>query len=83
VFSAIPTITPFATGCSNGSPNATFSVPGRAKRVPQFTGLDLHIAQAPRARARRSEPPHDRLNRLITAARPGVIEALRCEPSSG
>ena len=69
VFPAIPTITPFATGCSNVAPNATYPLKDELGECRKFTGLDLPLTRlGERVRDRRSEPPHDRLNRLISAA---------------
>ena len=46
MFPAIPTITPFATGCSNGSPIATSQVNCELGECRKFAALELHVAHA-------------------------------------
>lgn len=51
------------------SPNATYPLKDELAECRKFTGLDLPLTRpGERVRDRRSEPPHDRLNRLISAA---------------
>jgi hypothetical protein len=63
VFPAIPTITPFATGCSNGSPIATSQLNCELGECRKLAALELHLAHArehvpqPVGRTRGSCPP--------------------------